>query len=72
MTVRAQPRQLALTLPHAESFARDDFLAGPANKAALALVDAWPDWLAARERDGRMIDLKLYLGLSFLQPRPMG
>jgi len=44
VTVRAQPRQLALTLPHAESFARDDFLAGPANKAALALVDAWPDW----------------------------
>ena len=41
---RAQPRQLALTLPHAESFARDDFLAGPGNAAALALVDAWPDW----------------------------
>ena len=44
MTVRAQPRQLALTLPHAESFARDDFLEGPGNKAALALIDAWPDW----------------------------
>ncbi len=44
MTIRAQPRQLALTLPHAESFARDDFLAGPGNAAALALVDAWPDW----------------------------
>jgi len=44
VTVRAQSRQLALTLPHAESFARDDFLAGPGNAAALALVDAWPDW----------------------------
>jgi chromosomal replication initiation ATPase DnaA len=44
VTVRAQPRQLALTLPHAESFARDDFLAGPGNATALALVDAWPDW----------------------------
>jgi len=44
VTVRAQPRQLAFTLPHAESFARDDFLEGPGNKAALALIDAWPDW----------------------------
>jgi len=44
VTVRAQPRQLALTLPHAESFARDDFLEGPGNKAALTLIDAWPDW----------------------------
>jgi len=44
VTVRAQPRQLALTLPHAESLARDDFLEGPGNKAALALIDAWPDW----------------------------
>src|SRR5437764_1412638 len=39
-----QPRQLALALPHAESYARDDFLEGPGNKVALALVDAWPDW----------------------------
>ena len=44
VTDRAQPRQLALTLPHAESFARDDFLEGAGNKAALALVEAWPDW----------------------------
>jgi chromosomal replication initiation ATPase DnaA len=44
VTVRAQPRQLALTLPHAESLARDDFLEGPGNRAALALIDAWPDW----------------------------
>jgi len=44
VTIRAQPRQLALTLPHAESFARDDFLPGPGNAAALALIDAWPQW----------------------------
>ena len=37
-------RQLALDLPHAESFRRDDFLESPANSAALALVDRWPDW----------------------------
>jgi chromosomal replication initiation ATPase DnaA len=38
------PRQLALALGHSESFAREDFLQGPSNAAALALVDAWPDW----------------------------
>jgi chromosomal replication initiation ATPase DnaA len=37
-------RQLALDLPHAESFRRDDFLADPSNKTALALVEAWPVW----------------------------
>ena len=38
------PRQLALALPHAESFAREDFLAGASNRAALAVVERWPDW----------------------------
>ena len=38
------PRQLALALPHAESFAREDFLAGASNKAALGLIERWPDW----------------------------
>lgn len=38
------PRQLTLDLNHAESLARDDFLGGPPNAAALALVDSWPDW----------------------------
>jgi chromosomal replication initiation ATPase DnaA len=41
---RVQPRQLAFALPHAESLTRDNFLEGPANAAALALVDGWPDW----------------------------
>jgi len=41
---RVHPRQLAFTLPHAESLTRDNFLEGPANAAALALVDAWPEW----------------------------
>lgn len=44
MASRVHPRQLALALPHAESLARDDFLEGPANEAAVALVDAWPEW----------------------------
>lgn len=36
--------QLALDLPHAESFRRDDFLASPSNEAALSLVERWPEW----------------------------
>ena len=39
-----RPRQLALALDHPESFAREDFLSGPANAAALRLIEAWPDW----------------------------
>ncbi len=42
----SRPRQLALALDHAESYAREDFLAGPSNESALALIDAWPDWPA--------------------------
>jgi chromosomal replication initiation ATPase DnaA len=42
----AAPRQLLLALDHAESFAREDFLAGPSNAAALTLIDRWPDWPA--------------------------
>jgi len=38
------PRQLVLALDHAVSFAREDFLSGPSNDAALTLIDRWPDW----------------------------
>jgi chromosomal replication initiation ATPase DnaA len=38
------PRQLVLALDHAVSFAREDFLSGPSNHAALKLVERWPDW----------------------------
>jgi chromosomal replication initiation ATPase DnaA len=31
-------------LPHAESLSRDDFLEGPANAAALSLIESWPEW----------------------------
>ena len=44
MASSVHPRQLAFALPHAESLTRDNFLEGPANAAALALVDAWPEW----------------------------
>jgi len=42
----SRPRQLALALDHAESYAREDFLSGPCNANALALIDSWPDWPA--------------------------
>jgi len=38
------PRQLAFALGHHTSFAREDFLEGPSNRAALAMVERWPDW----------------------------
>lgn len=44
MAGSVQPRQLAFALPHAESLTRDNFLEGPANEAALALIERWPDW----------------------------
>lgn len=59
MAGSVQPRQLAFALPHAESLTRDNFLEGPANEAALALVEAWPDWpnrimwLAGEEGSGK-------------------
>ena len=42
----SRPLQLALALDHAESYARDDFLSGAGNAAALALIESWPDWPA--------------------------
>jgi len=41
-----RPRQLALALDHAESYAREDFLSGPCNAGPLQLIDAWPQWPA--------------------------
>jgi chromosomal replication initiation ATPase DnaA len=40
------PRQLALALGFRERFGREDFLEGPSNAAALALIERWPDWPA--------------------------
>jgi len=46
VAVRVEPRQLAFALPHAESLTRDNFLEGPANAAALGLIESWPEWPA--------------------------
>ena len=37
-------RQLILELGHRPARGRDDFLVAPSNEAAVALIDAWPDW----------------------------
>lgn len=47
MASHVHPRQLAFVLPHEESRSRDNFLEGPANAAALALIDTWPEWPSA-------------------------
>jgi chromosomal replication initiation ATPase DnaA len=46
MANSGNPRQLALSLSHHQNFAREDFLPGPSNAVALALVEGWPDWPA--------------------------
>ena len=42
----APPRQLPLKIPPQPALRREDFLAAPGNEAALALIDAFPDWPA--------------------------
>ena len=37
-------QQLPLDLSHDVAMGREDFLEGPANEKALALIDQWPDW----------------------------
>lgn len=44
MPSQLPPRQLALALGHHTSFAREDFLEGPSNSAALRMIERWPDW----------------------------
>ena len=44
MSASAAQHQLVLDLGHDESHAREDFIRGEANAAALALIDRWPDW----------------------------
>jgi len=46
MAAAYRPRQLPLLLPHRESLAREDFLEGEGNRAALAMIEHWPDWPA--------------------------
>lgn len=38
------PAQLPLDLSRRPGLSRDDLVVGPANAAAVALIDRWPDW----------------------------
>ncbi len=38
--------QLPLALRHEPDFSRDSYMVGPSNRAALAMVEAWPKWPA--------------------------
>lgn len=66
----ARPRQLALALGHEESLAREDFLQGPSNAAALTLIESWPDWpaqavvLAGPEGSGKSHLAAIWAGAS--------
>lgn len=41
---RAASAQLPLDLPTTPRFGRDDFLPAPSNRAALAMIEQWPQW----------------------------
>jgi chromosomal replication initiation ATPase DnaA len=41
-----RPQQLVLELPHRQALAREDFLVTDANRAAVAMIDLWPNWPA--------------------------
>ncbi len=70
MAASSAPRQLVLALPHAESFAREDFLSGPSNATALALIERWPDWpapvvaLVGPEGSGKSHLATIWAGMS--------
>ena len=38
------PRQLVLELPHRSALGAEDFLVSAANRAAVELIDQWPNW----------------------------
>jgi len=44
MSAPLPPRQLAFALDHYTSFGREDFLEGPPNRGAVAMIERWPDW----------------------------
>jgi chromosomal replication initiation ATPase DnaA len=81
MPLVARPRQLALALGHDASFAREDFLEGPSNAAALGLIERWPDWpdhllvLAGPEGSGKSHLAAIWAdaaGARFLAARSLG
>ena len=67
----APPRQLALALDHAERLTREDFLPGPSNETALAMIDRWPDWTMPAMAAGIFLAGQFIEG-NILQPLLVG
>ncbi|MFC4624185.1 DnaA regulatory inactivator HdaA [Daeguia caeni] len=44
--MREAPRQIPLDLEHQPAYRRDDLIVTEANRAAVDIVDRWPDWLS--------------------------
>jgi chromosomal replication initiation ATPase DnaA len=47
MGAQDKPRQIPLDLGHKPGHSRDELVVSDANRQAVALIDAWPDWPAA-------------------------
>lgn len=41
---RTPPQQLTLDLPHRPALGEEDFLLSGSNRAAVTMIDRWPDW----------------------------
>lgn len=44
--MREAPRQIPLDLEHQPGYQRDDLIVTEANRAAVDIIDRWPDWLS--------------------------
>ena len=44
MSKTSSPQQLTLDLPHRPALGEEDFLLSDSNRAAVAMIDRWPDW----------------------------
>ena len=41
---RTPPQQLTLDLPHRPALGEEDFLLSGSNRAAVTMIERWPDW----------------------------
>ena len=69
-------RQLSFDLPVRQALGREDFFVSPANAAAVALIESWPDWpsrkllLTGPEGAGKTHLAHVWAGLSGAQAIP--
>ena len=65
------PRQLPLDLGHRSGQSREDLVVSPANAAAVALVERWPDWIMVAVVAG-VFFVGQFIEGNILQPRLVG